>query len=40
MMKIRIPYEIGPEYLSDFKIKLMLALRTSEVWFISHLELP
>ena len=40
MTKTRIPYKSGPEYLSDFKIKLILALRTSEVWFISYLELP
>ena len=40
MMKTGIPYKSGPEYLSDFSKKSILALRISKVWFISYSELP
>lgn len=30
----------GPKNLSDFKIKLSVALKISGFWFASYLELP
>ena len=40
MTKTGIPYKSGPEYLSAFLKKSILALRTSKVWFIPYSELP
>ena len=40
MNKAGIFYKHDPEDLLDFKIKVIVVLRISELWFTSYLERP